>query len=482
MQRRLRTLFLCYMTALIVLVTSVGISMFLQHRASVQLQSDARTINQSGRQRMLSQRIIYLATDLTHRPNGATQAELAAAIAEFEAAIGLFERSHADLSQADDLSPTLTKLYFDPGDGESLDTRVTAYIDAARRIANDPKDTNSLADLRAIERAGLLNDINAIVNQYEAASIALIDRLKSWELLALAIALGIVLFEVALVFLPGHRFIREALVILEEKNIALSAARTDLLTQSAVLKDSLAESESLRREQAEFTYAISHDLKSPNNTIQLFLSEIEYGNGANLDDDGRDLLQMCMATARRMGTQVEDVLAYSGVTEPHTLPEPTDLGRVLEDVLQDLDAAITSAGATIRVGRMGSLVAHRTQMKLLLQNLIENAIKYRCPTQAPQVDISTWQSADGQHLTLVVRDNGIGIAQENQEKIFGLFQRLHLQQDYTGTGLGLCTCHRIVRNHGGTISVESTPGAGATFTATLHSLGAAHPLRQQTAA
>lgn len=470
MNRYLKHLFAIYLSALFVLIASIGTSLVIQQRATAQLAEDASNINKSGRQRMLSQRIIYLAQNLAQTPDPVTRTQLEEAIGEFEAAINLFEGSHSRLSGADNLSPELGELYFGGPNATTLDARIRAYIRVARAVAASPTDTANLERLRSIEQRGLLADINAVVAQYERDSIARISQLETFEWAALMLALGIVIVEICFVFRPGHRFIENALTRLSERNQQLDAARKSLRQEQDALRASLEESEQLRKSQAEFIYGVSHDLKSPTNSLTMFLSEIELTNGAQLDADGKGLLALSQNTLTRMSDQIEDIISYCGAEEAVTVPEPILLASLVEEVMADMADRISDAQATIRLGALHKLGGHRAQIKLLIAHLLGNALKYRDPDRALTITISSEPWDDGRSVKLHVEDTGIGIAKENQERIFKLFERLHLRHEYSGSGLGLCTCQRIARHHNGILTVHSEEGKGTRFTATLSHL------------
>jgi signal transduction histidine kinase len=479
--RQINRLLFFYLLALSILLVSVATSLVVTDRLAQQLETDAAKINMSGRQRMLSQRIIYLAQDLTLEPAADTRAELEKTITEFKAGIELFAGSHDRLSGALGIKPALKSLYFSAEKGPSLDMRVRSYIELARRIAQTPADADSLAALKQIERGGLLRDLDAVVTEIEAISIAKLAAMRQVEFIALVVAVIIVVLEIALVFLPGHRLIHRTLGDLQQRNEELDCTRQQIDNQNAELrrsnaivasersrlKSALEESEDLRQEQQEFTYSVSHDLKSPANTVRMVLEEIELDEDTSLSTDAREMLDHGKQTLDRMGEQIEDVLAYASSTGNNEAVETVDLRECVDVVLADLSAEIRQSGATIEVGALGAVTGYRKQVRTLLQNLIANALKYRRADTAPYIRVAFYEHAVTGGASLTVSDNGIGIAPEHHERIFGLFQRLHRHDDYAGSGLGLCTCLRIARNHNGGINVKSAPGEGTTFTVTL---------------
>jgi len=191
--------------------------------------------------------------------------------------------------------------------------------------------------------------------------------------------------------------------------------------------------------------------------------------------------------AKRMQRLITDLLEYSRVTTRSQPPEPTDANAALDAALWNLSLTIAEAGATVTHDLLPTVLADGTQLMQLFQNLIGNALKFH-GDQPPAVHVSARQTfevsgaqAAGEtsmaerasfvgrpsSFVFAVRDNGIGIAPEYHERIFGVFQRLHTREAYPGTGIGLAVCQKIVARHGGRIWVASQEGQGATFFFTL---------------
>ena len=213
------------------------------------------------------------------------------------------------------------------------------------------------------------------------------------------------------------------------------------------------------REQAEFTYAISHDLKSPTNTMQMLIAELALAE--HLGGEERDMLESLRQTNHRMGQLVEDVLDYSRLIEDAPDGTAVPLGPLIEDILSDLAADITAADARIECDALPVINGHPMQLRVLFQNLISNAIKFRKASKAPVVHIFAGAHAGGHRIC--VSDNGIGIPVRHRDQIFGLFKRLHTWPAFEGTGLGLTVCRRIMSNHGGTITVGDGIEGGTRF-------------------
>jgi len=225
--------------------------------------------------------------------------------------------------------------------------------------------------------------------------------------------------------------------------------------------------EALARSNAEleqFAYVASHDLQEPLRMVTGYVEMLQRRYKGRLDADADDFIAFAVDGARRMAALINDLLAYSRVTTRGKAFEPTDCETVLERVLSNLEVAISETGAVVTHDPLPTVMADGVQLARVFQNLVGNAIKYHGP-EPPRVHV--WAERDDGTWRFAVRDNGIGIAPEHQERIFVVFQRLHGRGEYDGTGIGLAISKRIVERHGGRIWVESQPGKGSTFYFTL---------------
>jgi PAS domain S-box-containing protein len=214
-----------------------------------------------------------------------------------------------------------------------------------------------------------------------------------------------------------------------------------------------------------FAYSASHDLQEPLRAVKIYGELLAKTCGPRLDGRDLELLGYLRTGATRMEVLVRDLLAYTQVTRLDPPSEYTDANEVLTSALDNLGSSVAESGARVTSDRMPSVRMHSAYLRQLFQNLIGNAIKYRHPDRAPQVHLSAerW-NAD---YRFSVRDNGIGIESEYREYVFGLFKRLHPGDGYSGTGIGLAICQRIVERYRGRIWVESEPGKGSTFCFTI---------------
>ncbi|NIZ15535.1 ATP-binding protein [Phaeobacter sp. HF9A] len=221
------------------------------------------------------------------------------------------------------------------------------------------------------------------------------------------------------------------------------------------------------QEQAQFTYAISHDLKSPVNTISMMLELILADHAPGLDCEGLELIEAAQSTAERMSRMVNDILNYARVVGQDPVFERVDLGALSQEVLDDLRGEITSSGVELVVGTLPEVHGIPSQLRSMLQNLISNAIKFRKPGTPGRVAITAAPKPACCAAEISVSDNGIGIAPAYQTRIFSLFQRLHTYEEYVGSGIGLALCQRIAGYHHGDVQVTSEAGEGSTFTVRL---------------
>ena len=223
--------------------------------------------------------------------------------------------------------------------------------------------------------------------------------------------------------------------------------------------------EELRRANKDlevFAYSASHDLKDPLRTVAISAQLLERNWGQQLQGEDSTFLSNILIAAKRMGALIQDLLSYTKATKFEEGPPPcVDSGRILAEVLNSLRVPIEEAGATVIAGELPMVAMHPGRLSQLFQNLVSNAIKYR-GKEPPRVNIAA-EDRDG-WCVFSVMDNGIGIAPQFAEQIFGLFKRLHHHDEYPGSGIGLAICQRIVEQYGGHIWLEqSAPGRGSTF-------------------
>jgi PAS domain S-box-containing protein len=247
----------------------------------------------------------------------------------------------------------------------------------------------------------------------------------------------------------------------------LAAAHAAVTASAAQLRALAEELRRSNRELEDFARVASHDLQEPLRKVQAFGDLLVGRFGDRLEDEGRDYLRRMQDAARRMSTLITDLLAFSRVGTRGQPFIPVDLAAVAREVVSDLEARIAESGGRVELGELRVLPADRLQMHQLLQNLIGNALKYRRPDVAPVVRVYGETLDGGEAFRLFIVDNGIGFDMKYLDRIFLVFQRLHGRLEYEGTGIGLAICKKIVERHGGQITAQSAPQAGATFIVTL---------------
>lgn len=232
--------------------------------------------------------------------------------------------------------------------------------------------------------------------------------------------------------------------------------------------------ESLER----FAYVASHDLQEPLRKIRAFGDLLKNRYADLIDDMGRDMIGRMQSAAIRMDDLIRSLLSFSRINTLIVTPEIVSLDELFAGIQADLEVIIQEKNAVVTiVSPLPMVPGDETQLRQLFQNLLTNALKFMAAGIEPRVLVSarivtgddvphkpdTSYSFPGCFAEISITDNGIGIAQENLEAIFGLFTRLHSRVNYAGTGIGLATTKRVVENHGGSITVESEEGKGTTF-------------------
>jgi PAS domain S-box-containing protein len=234
------------------------------------------------------------------------------------------------------------------------------------------------------------------------------------------------------------------------------------------------ELEAKNQELASFAYVSSHDLQEPLRKIQTFASRILEMEDNKLSEKGRDYFMRMQNAALRMQTLIEDLLAYSRTNTSEQKFEKTDFNKILEEVQHELKETIDGKKAVIEAEPLPTLQAIRFQITQLFTNIISNSLKFSRPDVTPHLSITVKKITGAliQHphtdpnktyYQICFADNGIGFDPEHRHKIFEVFQRLHGRSEYTGTGIGLAICKKIVDNHDGLITADSIPDQGASF-------------------
>lgn len=219
------------------------------------------------------------------------------------------------------------------------------------------------------------------------------------------------------------------------------------------------------RDLESFSYSVSHDLRSPLRSIDGFANVLLEDYSEVLDDEGRRLLGIIVRNAQRMGQLIDDLLEFSRMGRRPLARTTTDVRGVAGAILQELRESHPERAVDIALADLPSAQADSSMLRQVLVNLISNAWKFTRKAERARIEVAA--TDEGSHFRYWVKDNGAGFDMQYADKLFGVFQRLHRQDEFEGTGVGLAICHKIVTRHGGTIWAEAAPGEGATFHFTL---------------
>lgn len=264
-------------------------------------------------------------------------------------------------------------------------------------------------------------------------------------------------------------FINNAVGIIEDEYLVrVWGTQTDITDRKRAeqkLQKTLEELERSNKELERFAYIASHDLQEPLRKIQAFGDRLQKKYQAKLEELGQDYLARMLNATKRMQTLINDLLTYSRVTTQAKPFDKVDLSETVKEVVDDFQFRIEETNGRLEIGELPILEADPTQMRQLLQNLIDNCLKFHKKEESPIVKVHG--KIVDQNYKLFVEDNGIGFDEKHRDRIFTIFQRLHGRLEYEGTGIGLAVCRKIMERHGGEITARSKPGQGSTFIITL---------------
>ncbi|MEM1324286.1 MAG: ATP-binding protein [Bacteroidota bacterium] len=390
-----------------------------------QKREDANIINMSGRQRMLSQRLIGQSFALLNSSTALSKADLEETFTSWAAAHQV-------------LLNKLQKgfLLFNNQERKLIHLReLDVYIQKARTYLDRIEDLE-IADLEPfrLNQEVFLTKMDALVDMLESESNRKLTLIIVIEIIFALISLFMIYYEITYIF----RQINEDL---SEKNSALIESN-QLLEQ--------------------YAYLAAHDLRSPIQNIINFSKVLSGQLDQRMSEDEKEYLGYVLDSAERMRDTTDDLLQFSSINNNQLNIQPLDPRKLIETVIKDLEYDIKTTGAAISVGPLpGQMEGDRHLLYLVFQNLLSNGMKFVAPDASPRLEVN-YQAGENHHLFLI-KDNGIGISIEDQQKIFGLFKRLHSKEQYEGTGIGLSICQKIIEKHKGVITLESQPQSGSTF-------------------
>jgi light-regulated signal transduction histidine kinase (bacteriophytochrome) len=230
--------------------------------------------------------------------------------------------------------------------------------------------------------------------------------------------------------------------------------------------------QSVNRELEAFAYSVSHDLRAPLRHIAGFTELLQKHSDSVLDDKGRDHIGMIRTAANRMDNLVDDLLAFSRIGRAETQTTTIDLAQLVNEVVSEIAPDIKGRNLLWRVGSLPICSGDRSMLRLVFANLISNAVKFTRTRDQAEIEIGSLDHGPDR-MVVFVKDNGVGFDMKYEAKLFGVFQRLHSQEAFEGTGIGLATVQRIIHRHGGRVWAEGSINGGATFYVALPKRGKA---------
>ncbi|MGH9351568.1 MAG: ATP-binding protein [Terriglobia bacterium] len=258
----------------------------------------------------------------------------------------------------------------------------------------------------------------------------------------------------------------EMLAQIQARDGALQEAHNELEDR---VEERTAQLKGANKELEAFSYSVSHDLRAPLRQVSGFARILSDEYGAQFDAAGQRYLKLIQDGARNMGRLIDDLINMGRIGRQELLRKPTDLNALLQFALKDLRPEIGARPIDLRLGTLPTIECDPGLIKQVFTNLLSNAVKYTRYQEHPVIEVG--QTEENGETVIFVRDNGAGFDQKYENKLFGVFQRLHRADEFEGTGVGLATVQRILQNHGGRIWAKGETGKGASFFFTLKAGG-----------
>ena len=243
------------------------------------------------------------------------------------------------------------------------------------------------------------------------------------------------------------------------------------------LQKRAAELEASNKELESFAYSVSHDLRAPLRHVAGYSELLQKQASSSLDDKSRRYVQTILESAKRMGNLIDDLLAFSRLGRAEAKMKAVDLQQVVKEAIAEVSRDTRDRDIAWKIGALPACHGDSSMLKLVVVNLVSNAVKFTRMRTRAEIEIGCVDK-DNDELEVFVRDNGAGFDMQYANKLFGVFQRLHLAEQFEGTGIGLATVQRITHRHGGQVRAEGAVDQGATF---YFSLPKAHDLAERTA-
>jgi light-regulated signal transduction histidine kinase (bacteriophytochrome) len=253
-------------------------------------------------------------------------------------------------------------------------------------------------------------------------------------------------------------FVAWALIIAVFATVRRRAERDLLLARDHL--------QAANKELESFAYSVSHDLRAPLRHIAGYAELLRRQASSVLDEKSHRFLDTIMESSKRMGILIDDLLAFSRIGRAETNKTVVKLDQLVDEIVAELRQDLSDREITWKTARLPACHGDRAMLRLALVNLISNAVKFTRARKPAEIEIGCNDGARDE-VEIFVRDNGAGFDMQYQNKLFGVFQRLHLAEEFEGTGIGLATVQRIIQRHGGTVRAEGAVDRGATFYVTL---------------
>ncbi len=364
-----------------------------------------------------------------------------------------------------------------------VDPEKVAYAHRLReKYPPNPADVHGLYGVIKTGRSELIAEVTdellaASVKDAEQLEVIRTLGLRSWLVVPLVThgkilgALSLVRSETGSPYGPADLALAEDLA--QRAAIAVENAR--LFAEVRELNASLEKRVEERtvqlteanKELEAFSYTVSHDLRAPIRHMSGFVDLLDRHAGATLDDKSKRYVRIIGDSAKQMGSLIDALLAFSRIGRAELARVRVDLAGVFADVRQSLEPDLVGRNVVWNVDPLPAVDGDPTLLRLVLGNLVGNAVKYTRGRPEAAIAIGAQPSTDGREIVMSVRDNGVGFNPAYTHKLFGVFQRLHTDAQFEGTGIGLANVKRIVQRHGGRVWAEGAPEAGATFYFTL---------------
>jgi signal transduction histidine kinase len=251
----------------------------------------------------------------------------------------------------------------------------------------------------------------------------------------------------------------------------LRQARDELKALNQNLARRSAELEASNKELEAFAYSVSHDLRAPLRHIAAFAELLRNSAAASLNEKSRRYLTMILEAANRMGTLIDELLAFSRISRAEAHYSAVSLEQIVQEAIAEVRQDANDRSIVWKIDTLPEWYGDRSMLRLAMVNLISNAVKFTRARSRAEIEIGCTDHKND-YVVLFVRDNGVGFDMKYSNKLFGVFQRLHPQEAFEGTGIGLATVQRIVHRHGGRVWAEGKVEGGATFYFSLSGTGA----------